>query len=95
MLTELTEHELAAITARVCAQIMADKGEDLKSVSISQACGILDVTPKTLSEMPIDKVDLLDNGKLIRYRLRDLEAYLDSRTVKAGKKVRRNREAAA
>lgn len=52
---------------------------NIQLVSKARAGGLLDVDTKTVDDLPIPKVRI---GKLIKYRLRDISAYLDSVTTK-------------
>jgi len=54
----------------------------------SQVCGILDLTPKSLSDLDLDKIDILGNGRVIRYAAKDIEAVIARRKVKHVKRPR-------
>jgi hypothetical protein len=53
------------------------QGDRVRLLSPSQAAGILDVRPNTLSRLPIPRVAL--DSKLIKYRLSDLTDFIESR----------------
>jgi len=83
-MTVLLEPEEAAnIIAGVVREIIANHGEALTLISAAQACGMLDVTAKSLMDLDLPKVDLMNNGRLIRYRLSDIRALIEERTIKA------------
>jgi len=94
MITSLDPTETEAITARVVATLIREHGESLRLLTPSQVCGLLDVTPKTLLEMKLPKVDLLNNGRAIRYRLKDIEDFITERTIKAAAKQKGRRSLA-
>ena len=58
------------------------ENDSLRLVSPAQAAGILDVTPRVLAEMPIPRVDLAGNGRTLRYRLTDLNDYIEGQVIK-------------
>ena len=73
MKTALLEHGKAEIFRKV-------QGMDLRNVtllSIPQVCGLLDCTPAMLKDMKIPRIDLRGTGAMIRYRLSDVEQYLE------------------
>ena len=76
----LSSNDLSLITSEVVAAIIAEVGEDLRLISPSQACGLLDVAPKTLKESGIPRVVLAP--KVIKYRLADIRAFIQSRLEK-------------
>jgi hypothetical protein len=53
------------------------QGDRVRLLSPSQAAGILDVRPNTLSRLPIPRVAL--DSKLIKYRLSDITDFIESR----------------
>ena len=62
--------------AQMVQMLIDDYRDDLQLVSPSRACGILDVSTKTLAEMRIPRIVIVPN-KVIRYRLSDISAYLE------------------
>ncbi len=66
----------------VASKMIKQYGDDLEVLSAAQVCGMLDVTPKTLSLLPIPKIDLLGNARAIRYRASEVVGYLESKTIK-------------
>lgn len=83
IIIEDAEGDIEAIRAAVVKAIIEKHGEELTLFSGSQLCGLLDLTPKAINEMKIPKVDLLENGRAIRYRLTDLTSLIEKRTIKA------------
>lgn len=74
------------IKAQVVRQLITAHKDDLDLISPAQAGGILDLTQKGLDALNLPKVDLLNNGRTIRYRMKDITAALATRTIKAPKK---------
>ena len=72
----LSSNDLSLITSEVVAAIIAEVGDKLKLISPAQACGILDVSPKTLRDSGIPRIVLAP--KVIKYRLCDIAAYVAS-----------------
>lgn len=89
---------LEEIRAAVVQELIQRFSADLELLSPSQVCGLLDVTPPALADMKLDKVDLLGNGRTIRYRASDVRKKLAERTIRAmpepTKKRRKPRAAA-
>jgi len=77
MKTTLTEQESELITSSVVAAIISEVGEELRLISPSQACGLLDVSPKTLRDTGIPRIVLAP--KVIKYRLTDIAKFVASR----------------
>ena len=59
------------------ACLIREKGDAVTLLSPSQAAGILDVRPNTLTKLPIPRIVL--DSKLIKYRLSDITAFIESR----------------
>ena len=76
MITTLTKSESQTITSEVVAALIREVGEDLRLITPAQACGILDVCPKTLVLTGIPRIVLAP--KVIKYRLCDIAAYVAS-----------------
>ena len=74
MKTTLTQSESEAITAEVVAALISEVGEDLRLITPAQACGLLDVSPKTLKDTGIPRIVL--GPKVIKYRIADIAAYV-------------------
>lgn len=71
------------IKAAVVRELITAHKDDLDLISPAQAGGILDLTPKGLEGLNLPKVDLLGNGRSIRYHLSHITAKLAERTIKA------------
>ncbi|MCW1913701.1 hypothetical protein OJ996_08955 [Luteolibacter sp. GHJ8] len=74
------------IKAAVVRELITAHKADFDLITPAQAGGILDLTQKGLDALKLPKVDLLGNGRSIRYRLGDITEKLNERTVKAAKK---------
>ena len=57
--------------------LILEKGASITLLSPSQAAGILDIRPNTLTKLPIPRIVL--DTKLIKYRLSDISAFIESR----------------
>lgn len=77
------EGSIEEIKAAVVKEIITDMGGSLRLVSAQQGCGLLDLTMNAFNSLQLPKVDLLGNGRAIRYRLSDIEALVAERTIKA------------
>jgi hypothetical protein len=77
------------IKAAVVAALLNQRKEDLDLLTPAQACGILNVSHKALSDMKIDRVDLLNNGSAIRYKCSVIAKALEERTVKGAKSAKK------
>lgn len=78
----LTPDQEKAILAEATAQLvqhLISKGNTAILLTPAQAGGILDVSPATLMQMHIPRIDLSGNGKAFRYRLSDVMAMLAER----------------
>jgi hypothetical protein len=73
--TQMTDILDAARADLVKSLILQSDG--VKLLSPSQAAGILDIRPNTLTKLPIPRVAL--DTKLIKYRLSDIAAFIESR----------------
>jgi predicted DNA-binding transcriptional regulator AlpA len=64
-------------------RILSEKGDQLTLLTGAQVCEILKVSRKTLDNLPasIPRVTIVP-GTLIRYRLTDVEAYIESRIAR-------------
>lgn len=62
------------------AKLMAESRDAITLLSPAQAAGLLDVNPQTLRSLAIPRVAL--NPKVIKYRLADIIALIDSSTEK-------------
>jgi hypothetical protein len=62
-------------------RILSEKPDALTMLSGAQVCGLLNVNSKTLDALPIPRAVILP-GSVIRYRLTDVEAYIESRIVR-------------
>lgn len=86
MTVDLSNQERRAMidhaTRIIAQQLIEEQSGDLVVLSASQVCGILDVTPKTLADLPIPKIDLLGNARAIRYRASDVADYLNEKTIR-------------
>ena len=83
---QLTLRERHAIIEEVC-RILADRlydetpVEELRLISRSRAAGLLDVDPKTLDALGLQRV-VLSDGKCIKYLLSDVAKLIASRKEK-------------
>jgi hypothetical protein len=66
-----------AARADLVAEMIRDNGASIHLLSPAQAAGILDIRPNTLTRLPIPRVAL--DTKLIKYRLSDITAFIESR----------------
>jgi hypothetical protein len=71
------------IKKAVVVELIKVHKDDFDLISPAQAGGILDLTPKGLEGLNLPKVDLLGNGRSIRYHLSDITSKLAERTIKA------------
>lgn len=69
------------ITCRATREVIADFGAKFKMFTVSQVCGFLNMSAKTLNELnpPIPKAQF---GTQVRYRAADLENYIESRITR-------------
>ena len=84
MLNLPEQRVLLEMTADKLCQHIIDSGvaDDLILLSPARAGGLCDVSSRTLTESAIPKVDLLGNGRALRYRLSDLKKHFLSNLVK-------------
>jgi hypothetical protein len=68
---------LDASRTELVNRLILEKGASITLLSPSQAAGILDIRPNTLTRLPIPRVAL--DTKLIKYRLSDITAFIESR----------------
>jgi hypothetical protein len=68
---------LDASRTELVNRLILEKGASITLLSPSQAAGILDIRPNTLSKLPIPRIVL--DTKLIKYRLSDISAFIESR----------------
>ncbi len=61
------------------ARLYDELAINIQLVSKARAAGLLDVDTKTMDDVGIPKVRI---GKLIKYRLKDIVAYLEANTTK-------------
>lgn len=82
--TDQEDKVLTTLAELAYADLQKRNGEidELILYSPARAGGMLDVTPATLASMKLPKVDLLGNGKTIRYRLSTLKKALEERGTK-------------
>ena len=85
MSIQLTEVERRTAIRRV-EQMLYDVEEanarhNLSLMSPARVAGKLDVSLSTLAKLDLDKIDLIGNGKVIRYRASVVDAYLTSQTI--------------
>ncbi len=66
------------ILRMVADGLLAENREELDLRSPTQVAGILDIAPKTLLMTDCPRVTIVPN-KVIRYRLADVKAWLESR----------------
>lgn len=69
---------LEGVKADLVRALLQDLSSELQLLTQAQVCGILDVTVTTLNTLPIPKVQVIQ-GKVIRYRVSDVVAFLESR----------------
>lgn len=78
---DLTDEQVSGLLDRssekLVRTIIMEKGNVGILLSPSQAAGILDIRPNTLAKLPIPRVAL--DSKLIKYRLSDITAFIESR----------------
>lgn len=79
---EMKERVERAAQKQIVAEVLEGKRETLELLTPAQVAGMLDVTPRTLAEMPIPRVDLAGNGRVLRYRLSDVTVYVESQVIK-------------
>jgi len=78
MYYELTEAERETIIARLVDALIKENRDDLQLLSPAQTAGILDMSPKTLADIKgLPRITIVPN-KIIRYRLADVKAWLES-----------------
>lgn len=78
MIAELTKEEREAIMGRLMERIYQENRESLELLSPAQVAGLLDISPKTLAEIKgLPRITIVPN-KIIRYRLADVKAWLES-----------------
>jgi hypothetical protein len=75
MITSLTPEDVEAIRAGLVAALLRDHREDLELLSPAQVAGILDVQVAYLKTLPIPRITITP-GKIYRYRLADVKAWL-------------------
>ena len=80
--------DIEEIKAAVVAHLLKEWTEDLGLLTPAQAAGILNVVPKSLADMALDRVDLLNNGNAIRYKKSVITKAIEERTIKAKKRTR-------
>jgi hypothetical protein len=74
---EQMTNQLDASRTELVNRLILEKGASITLLSPSQAAGILDIRPNTLSKLPIPRIVL--DTKLIKYRLSDISAFIESR----------------
>ena len=77
---ELLRHAKEEISKRIAAM----KLEGVVTFSAAEICGMLDITPPTLTEMKLPKVDLTGKGNANRFTLEALREGLEKRTTRGG-----------
>lgn len=81
-LTKSQARELIDTARReMVGELLKTHGEDLRLVSAKEAARLLDVTPKTLSRMPVTRV-CLPPTKSVKYRLADIHEFINSNLEK-------------
>lgn len=77
----LSDKQLADLIKEVKAELVerlvTECKDELDLITTSQASGILDVNPQTLSKLPIPRYVFVA-GKLVKYRLSEVRAYVAS-----------------
>lgn len=68
---------LDSVRAELVKTLILETGQNVRLLSPSQAAGILDIRPNTLTKLPIPRIAL--DSKLIKYRLSDIIAFIESR----------------
>jgi predicted DNA-binding transcriptional regulator AlpA len=58
-------------------ELIEQNREAVQLLSPAQVCGILDMNPTTLNKTDMPRV-VLSGGKMIRYRLSDVRAFIES-----------------
>jgi hypothetical protein len=81
----LSSNDMSLITSEIVAAIISEVGDNLRLITPAQACGILDVSPKTLVLTGIPRIVLAP--KVIKYRLCDIAAYVASCRVLSRKVI--------
>jgi hypothetical protein len=77
---QLTDEQVKALLTEIKADVvrhLITRDDQFDFYQSSQVAGILNVNAKTLSGLPIPKYPLA-GGKIIFYRLSEVEAYLQS-----------------
>ena len=82
IIIEAETAEMEEIKSAVIKQLLTEWRDLLGTVSPSQLSGLFDMTPKAINDLGLDKVDLLENGRTIRYRVKDISALLEKRTIR-------------
>jgi len=72
---------LKAAAAQLAERLYTENRDDLQIISKTRAAGILDVDVHTLDKIGLPRV-VLSIGKLVKYRLSDISAFIDSRREK-------------
>lgn len=57
------------------AMLMTENRDELTLISPAQAAGLLDVNPKTLTDLNIPRVVLVPN-RIVKYRMADIRAHI-------------------
>lgn len=78
----LTDKQIASLIkearAELVERLITECKDELDLITTAQAAGILDVNPVTLSKLPIPRYVFVA-GKLVKYRLSEVRAYVESR----------------
>lgn len=83
----ITEEErekiLKRVERRLYDELLEKAEESIDTMSPARVAGKLDVSLATLGKLPIPKVDLVGNGKLVRYKVSAVEEHLNKQTIKS------------
>jgi len=71
------------VEQRIYEHELTKAEQSLELMSPARVAGKLDVSLSTLGKLDIDKIDVLGNGKVIRYRASVVDAYLNDQTINA------------
>lgn len=77
MKTELSTDDVKRITRGLVERLLAENRESLSLLSPAQVSGLIDVNAKTLAEIKgLPRVTIIP-GKIYRYRLADVKAWIE------------------
>jgi len=76
---------LTEVRRDLVASMILNHGDRLTLLSPAQVAGMLDVKISTLFTFGIPRIELAP--KVIRYRIADVEAYLEKQTFRPGRSV--------